>query len=92
MVRHSVNIKTPLWTSASDLVRPLREYVRKAYAAWRIDARQDLFICLELLIAQLVDLRTRVLNLPNGLQNDIQYKLAINRGRGPCNGGRDPRS
>lgn len=75
-----------MYRSPAELVAPLRAYVDMAFERWRRDDKRDLMICLELLIAMLVDVRTRCLRLPNSLQQDIQHKLALNAGRAACHG------
>lgn len=78
--------------SPADMVDPLRRYNDLAFEAWRRGLRTEVILCLELLLAQLVDIRMRCLHLPNELAFDMALKLAYNRGRGALHGGKDRRS
>jgi hypothetical protein len=90
--RRGVQIKPPVYADPAVMVEPLRAYSDKAYEAWRVDAKVDAFISLELVIAHVADLRTRCLRLPNELHFDLQLAMAKNRGRATRHGGKEPRS
>jgi hypothetical protein len=78
--------------SPSEMVDPLRNYVDQAFEAWRRTNTQDVLLALELLLAQLVDIRTRCLRLPNSLEVDMRYKLAWSARRPALHGGKHPSS
>ncbi len=90
--RASVQKMGPVCDAAEVLVEPLREYSDRAYEAWRRGAKTDVFISLEILVAHVVDLRTRCLRLPNELHFDLQMVMAKNRGRCFAKEGKDERS
>lgn len=77
--------------SPSEIVEPLREYVAMAWEYWRLDNRKEAMQSIEILVHQLVDIRKRVLGLPNALADDVHRKLAKNASRPPCHG-KNPRS
>ncbi len=91
-VRGRMHLGPPAMCSPDEMVAPLRRYVDMAFEHWRVGRQGDVVLSLGLLIAQLVDVRTRCLRLPNMLQADCQYKLAMMQSRPACHGGKDPRS
>ena len=91
-VRGRMHLGPPAMCGADEMVAPLREYVDCAFEHWRVGRAPDVCLALNMLIAQLVDVRTRCLRLPNVMQADCQYKLAIMQARPACHGNKDPRS
>jgi hypothetical protein len=81
----------PAVCAPDEMVAPLRDYCDQAFEAWRRGEQGDVVLALSMLIAQLCDIRTRCLRLPNDLHFDMQCKMAIGRDRPPCHG-KDPRS
>jgi len=60
-MRHSVGRRPPKYSSAGDLVEPMRAYLEVGWA-WRgINSMRDTAVSLELVIAHALDLRSRVL-------------------------------
>jgi hypothetical protein len=92
VLRSRMQIGPPIHCEPATMVVPLHDYVNRAYRAWRDEHRGDLVVSLELLLSQLVDIRTRCLKLPNSLPNDIAWKLAIDAARPRLNGHGNPRS
>jgi NTP pyrophosphatase (non-canonical NTP hydrolase) len=74
------------------LTTPLRKEVCKAFEHWRRGRKTDVQICLELELAALIDLRSRVLGFRRSLLSDIEAKIAVDSGREKLHGGKDPRS
>lgn len=91
-VRSRMHLGPPAMCGADEMVAPLRRYVDQAFEHWRRGEQGDVCVALGLLLAQLVDVRTRCLRLPNVLQADCQYKLAMMQSRPPCHGGKNPNS
>jgi hypothetical protein len=92
VLRSRMHIGPPIHCEPATMVAPLHDYVNRAYRAWRDEERGDLLTSLELLLAQLVDLRKRCLRVPNSLPEDIAFKLAIDAGRPRLNGHLNARS
>lgn len=92
VLRDRIHGGPPFRCEPATTVAPLHDYVNKAYRAWRDEKLVDLLISLELLLAMLVDIRKRCLQLKNSLQDDIAYKLAIDAGRPRLNGHLNERS
>ena len=76
----------------SELTKALRKETRGAFEQWRRGNFKDVMIHLELLIAALIDLRTRVIGLEGTLASDIDRKIEYAANRPPLHGGKDPRS
>jgi hypothetical protein len=91
-LRSRMHIGPPVHCEPATMVAPLHDYVNLAYRAWRDESRGDMLVSIELLLSQLLDLRTRVLRLPNSLPDDIAFKLAIDTGRPRLNGHLNARS
>lgn len=91
-VRQRMHIVPEPFDRPAELTAPLRKYGDLAFEAWQKADRKHVIMSLELLLAQLVDLRVRCLRLPNSLQFDMALKLAFMRSRERCHGGKDPRS
>jgi len=75
-----------------ELTKALRRETRGAFEHWRRGNRKDVMIHLELLLAALIDLRTRCLGIVTTLAADIDEKIAHAAGRPALHGGKDPRS
>lgn len=91
-LRSRMHIGPPIRCEPATMVAPLHDYVNRAYRAWRDERPGDLIVSLELLLAQLVDIRTRCLKLSNSLPTDIAWKLAIDAARPRLNGHGNARS
>lgn len=82
----------PAMCSPAEMVDPLRVYVDHAFECWRVGDTKNVIIALDMLLAQLVDIRTRCLRLPNDLVTDMRLKLAWNSKREALHGGKNPSS
>lgn len=85
-VRSKMHLGPPVFCGPDEMVAPLRKYVDKAFEDWRRGKQSYVIVDLELLVAQLVDVRTRCLKLPHSLQHDMQVKLALGAKREVCHG------
>lgn len=77
-----------LSSPAAELVQPLRMHCEQAHRAWAMGDERDVTIALELFVAALLDLRTRMASGP--LASDVQRKVEAMQAR-PATHGKDIR-